>query len=247
MYLWKYWRDNRARLIACLIVIPAIVALMIMVMERTLPAPELSNRARDFSILWTTTLMGSRVLVLFLALALGASGIGEEFAQRTAEFLLTRPRSRRYFVWAGWAAGAGQFMIIASVFLLVTFVALLYRFKIPFAWDFLSPIVPLFIWGAVVYGLTYLITTMLRNTRNGFATGLGMVLFYPALVSLLQYLWSIQLPSPGDLFTPMSFVAEGTKAAESGVSFPVVAAVGWTLVALACPLVAQLIVERLEV
>jgi hypothetical protein len=50
---------------------------------------------------------------------LGATGIGEEFAHKTAGFLLTKPRSIRYFVWTGWAANAVQFLALTGTVVLV--------------------------------------------------------------------------------------------------------------------------------
>ena len=246
MYFWKCWRDSRARLIAYVAVIGLFV-LVITVSAEISPDAWTGDRTKGFLYLWGRVLGTSRLLIPFLALGFAASGVGEEFAQRTAEFLLTRPRSRRYFVWMGWAAGAAQLLLLASAYLMVAFIALLYRTKTAFAWEFLSPIVPLFILGVLVYSLTYLMTASLRSGRNGYASGLGIVIFYRTLVWLLQSRWDIHPPSPTDLLVPLSVAVGGAQAGGSGLPFPLVAAVGWTLVALACPLAAQFVVERMEV
>ncbi len=247
MYFWKHWRDNRARSTVYLILVASFIAVVILMLEKSLQDLGLLAKTREFWPLWSVVLGGCLILVISMALSFGAAGIGEEFAQNTAEFLLTRPRSRRHFVWAGWVAGAAQLLLIVSACIGVTLLILLYRTGTPFAWRSLIPVVPLFVLGTLVYSLTYLLTATLRSSRNGYASGLGIVLFYPGLVWLFESQWGIHLPWPGDVFIPVSLVAEGTQAAVSGLAYPVAAAAAWTLVALACPLAAQFVVERMEV
>jgi ABC-type transport system involved in multi-copper enzyme maturation permease subunit len=55
------------------------------------------------------------LLGMLTALALGTFIASEEFADKTVQFLFTKPRSRAYFIWAGWAIGGVELFLIAIV------------------------------------------------------------------------------------------------------------------------------------
>jgi len=201
---------------------------------------------KELLFAWAIILAGSRFIVPFFALGFGASGVGEEFSDKTAEFLLTRPRNRSYFVWTSWATGVTQILLLDCTYLIVAFVLLLYRTSTPFSQELMKftgglvkSVVPLLILGALIYSMTYLLTALFRNGRNGYLTCVGIVLIYPMLVSWVHSQWNITLPSPNDLFAHSS--------TGESVAFPIVAALGWTLFTLACPWVAQLYIERIDV
>jgi ABC-type transport system involved in multi-copper enzyme maturation permease subunit len=247
MYVWKWWRESRNRIIThlTLLVSTAVLfAIMAVAMHErsadTGPVPPLE--------IWRASLiMFGSVVVFFAGLGLGGSGIGEEFAQGTMEFLLTRPRRRRYFVWAGWATGAVELFIIIALAVLASFVTLAYATKSAANWKLLLVIVPLFVFGAVVYGLTYFMTALLKNGRAGLSTSLGLFVLYCLLPVAVGLPWVIAfLHRKINLPTPLDVLMASKWATIPGAHFPVLATLGWCLVALAFPLASQLLFERAE-
>ncbi len=240
MYLWKYWRDTRVRFIILLMLVAAIWLL------------QLHRRAYPIAtvLYWedfTTNLRTFLFLPCLLALGLGISGPGDEFAQRTADFLFTRPRTRRYFIWASWAAGALQILAIVSVYVLAAFLAAVYVSRTVYTWKFLALILPVFLVCIVAYSIICFMTALLRSGQKGYASGLVFIAFYLALNPLLQIRWSINLPYPSGVGRPFAYLVRGAHAPAPVFHFPVAGVVGWTLFAVACPLLGQLYLERREV
>ena len=101
---------------------------------------------------------------------------------------------------------------------------------------------PLALGGAVAYGLTYFMTVVARSGRQGLTYGIGILfidLLLPAAVILL-----LECPSPFGLGfhdSRMQMVYRSSGA------FPAGALVLWTVIALAFPFAAQLVLERAEV
>jgi hypothetical protein len=123
MYFWKCWRDNRFRFIGCLITFAAIGILCTLLVFKMGSNPELAKNPmmwKGIPELWSRATQfvlggyGSLITVIW-ALALGSASLGEEFQKGTAEFLLSRPRRRRYWVWVGWSAGVCEMAVTACV------------------------------------------------------------------------------------------------------------------------------------
>jgi ABC-type transport system involved in multi-copper enzyme maturation permease subunit len=250
MYIWKCWRESRNRVITFLILLVSTAVLFAFtdaaVRERL---PHTAPKPPVLEMLWATLLSLGTIVVSFIGLGLGSSGIGEEFAQGTQEFLLTRPRRRRYFVWAAWATGAVELFIIVALAIVASFVTLAYVIKSAGSWKLLEVILPLFVFGAVVYSLTYFMTALLKDGRSGLIVSLGLFVLYLLLPVALNLPWvvdflhrKINLPTPVDVL-----VGASKWATIPGAHFPLVTTLGWCLVALAFPLAAQFFFERAEV
>jgi len=242
MYAWKWWRESRGRIITYLILLVS-TAVLFAWTAATLPfrsgngAPKVAEAE-----VWRATLMSlGSIIVAFAGLGLGASGIGGEFEQGTVEFLLTRPRRRRYFVWAGWVTGAAALFITVALAVLCSFATLVYVMKSPSNWRMPVMIVPLFVFGAVVYSLTYFMTALVKNGRAGLTLSLGIIVLDLLLPVVVHLGWRIDLPSPLDVLVGSRW------ATVRGAHFPVAATLGWCLVALAFPLATQFLFERAEV
>ncbi len=91
---------------------------------------------------------------------------------------------------------------------------------------------------AVFYGLVYLLAILLRGSIHTGAAGVGILFLYGLLGVALNYYWQIELPSWDVLFT---WIIQDTG------EFPALSVAGWTLVALAFPLTAQWVFERVEI
>jgi hypothetical protein len=83
----------------------------------------------------------------------------------------------------------------------------------------------------VTYGLTYLLTMMLKNGKRAIIGTIVIMIVYAYVGEWLQESTGIALPS---------------LALKSGAHTRLLAT-GWTLFALACPLGAQLLLKRAEV
>jgi ABC-type transport system involved in multi-copper enzyme maturation permease subunit len=249
MYIWKCWRESRGRIITFLILLVS-TGVLFAWLAATLPRGSGDGAPRMTAAdAWRGTLLtlGS-MIVGFAGLGLGASGIGEEFEQGTVEFLLTRPRRRRYFVWTGWATGAAALFIMIALDVLASFVTLAYATEFAANWKLLVVIVPLFVFGAVVYSLTYFMTALLKNGRAGLSTSLGLFVLYCLLPVALNLPWVVDfLHRRINLPTPVDVLLASKWATLPGAHFPLVTTVGWCLVALAFPLAAQFFFERAEV
>jgi hypothetical protein len=130
------------------------------------------------------------------------------------------------------------------VFLAVvaTFGTLTYLSGYVYTWRLLATTLPLIIGGAVVYGLAYLMTVAARSGRQGLSYGIGILFLDLLLPIAVHQYWKVDFPSV------LNFMLAGCKWATSPTAvFPVGGLVLWTLVALAFPVAAQLVLERAEV
>jgi ABC-type transport system involved in multi-copper enzyme maturation permease subunit len=248
MYFWKCWRDNRTHFIVSLIALPALCVFFTVIAVR-LGDPDAVRKGTPPSVIqaWSTTtefILGgwASVFTLMWGLVLGASGLGEEFKERTADFLLVRPRRRRFWVWAGWSVGVTELSVMVFLAVGATFGTLTYMTGHVHTWRPLATTLPLAIGGTVVYGLTYFMTIVARSGRQGLSYGIGILFIDLLLPSAVSYYWNVNLPSIlGFMMGACKWVTSPTAV------FPVGGLVLWTLVALAFPVAAQLVLERAEV
>jgi hypothetical protein len=181
------------------------------------------------------------LIILLAALTLAVASIGEEYKEKTLDFLLTRPRRRRYWVWTCWSVGAGEILGLVVAGVVGTFGALCYESGYVYSWRLLATTLPLFAGAVAVYSLTYLLTVLARNGEQGLSYGLG-ILFIDLLLPVAGYNWHFHLPSV------MSFMMAGCEWATSPtLVFPLVKLIIYAVVALAGGRVAQLVLERAEV
>jgi len=246
MYAWKCWRDSRLRFVAYLTLV---VALPI---NPTLsPAFRLTDKGwtllRDSSPVFTNALVESALhafagfgLVLFAlaGIAMGASGVGDEYKPGSLEYLLTRPRQRRHFVWVGWLVGVIEMLAMTSVSAAVIFSLVFYLSRGTALWRLVALVPLMLVMALVFFGLAYLGTVITREGKNGLAFAVLATLAYLIVSFLLQREWGIELPSFIGLLRP---VVDGGKPFAFGLlAF-------WTAFALACPLAAQWIFERRDI
>ena len=241
MYYWKCWRDNKIRIIVFVIIGIAIGCIGF---KGSWQRQEDSLiRTHDFWVVWNLILFLSQFFGSLAALTLGAAGLGEEFPQKTIDFLFTRPRKRRYFVWMGWIAGVLQVATILAIYFAFAFLVLICRTKAPFQWIQLFPIAATLIVSLLAYSVAYTMTAALRG-RNGFAASIGLIFIYSGSASLISSWWGIHLPSPEDLFPDWSVAFLHP---ELGIGiFPLGAALMWIVAAVLCPAFAQFRVARID-
>ena len=249
MYIWKCWRCSRARLFYALIVVVVLFVFFTLSMVkmseldtmRGNPAASIFREPTSAAV----ALFGSwgSLYVLVWGLILGGSGPGEEFRERTADFLLTRPRRRWYWVWTGWSVGLAEMAASVLLMVAVVFATLLFlRGNIP-SWRTLALMPALLLDGALAYGLVYFLTLVTRGGRQGLSYAIGILFideFLPA--ALAHYHLNISFISVGAILESVrTWVTKATGPVHLATLL------AWTAVALAFPLAAQFFLERAEV
>lgn len=248
MYFWKCWRESRSHFIAGVIVLVAICSLLTVAAARfggpesiRTGAPPSAAQAWS-SAAWVVLGSWVSLLTIVWGFVLGSHGLGNEFEERTADFLFTRPRRRRYWVWVGWPIGLLELSVVVFAAVMTTFALLTYLTGQVYTWRLLAAIPTLTIGGAVAYGLTYFMTVVARSGRQGLSYAIGIFFIVLLLPSAIGHYLKIHLP------TTLGFMMASSKwAGGAGKSFPLGDLLLWAVVALAFPLAAQLLVERTEV
>lgn len=242
MYAWKCWRETRVSFYFFLLIGLTVAALLWKIMDVTVG--ELPPKQR-FAVAWVTLVFVSSAILPLAGISFGATGISEEFAHKTAAFLLTKPRSIRYFVWTAWAANAVQFLALTGIMILVGASVLSWRYHEPITVRLLLAFVPGLIMILLMFGITYLLGVLHGNGRDGFLSSLGVVIIYPLICVTVENIWHIHLPSPADMYP--AGMGELLSRPELGWALPRLwPLVGWSLVALVCPFISQLVLERTE-
>ena len=173
MYFWKCWRDTRVSFYVFLLIAVTLAAFLMMGFNMS---SALSKE--DFAVAWMMLVLASSMLVSLAGISFGATGIGEEFAHKTASFLLTKPRSIRYFVWTAWTTNALQFLALTGSMVLVGASILSLRSHLPVTGRLLLAFAPGLIMTFLLFGVTYLLGVVHKNGRNGFLSSLGVGLYF---------------------------------------------------------------------
>jgi ABC-type transport system involved in multi-copper enzyme maturation permease subunit len=248
MYFWKCWRDSRSRFVVSVIILQALCVFFSYMEVNFAFGAMRGGPPSSVSQTWshaTSFVLGgvASLFTLLCGLVMGASGLGEEFKERTADFLLVRPRRRSYWVWTGWSVGVLELSVMVFLAAATTFGTLTCLTGHLQTWWPLATAMPLALGGAVAYGLTYFMTVVARNGLQGLSY--GFVIFFIDLllpVAASYYYPNVNLPSVlGFMLAACQWVAGAPKA------FPTGSLVLWTAIALAFPFAAQLVLERAEV
>ena len=248
MYIWKCWRNSRARFVIYLILVSMVCALVIAMTAR-FGAPVYSLKGSPVIRVPGLWVFGGRsvlggglaVIMLFGALSLGAGVIGEEFKEQTLWFLFTLPRPRRVWVWASWLSGGCELLVVILAAVVGMFVGLIYLSGYVYTWRLLAAVLPLFVGALAIYTTAFFLTAASRSGENGFTWGTG-ILFIDLLLPLALRYWHFKISSVLDVMHDGCAWAVGPASA-----FP------WRLViicvVLTCALLlgTQVLIERREV
>jgi ABC-type transport system involved in multi-copper enzyme maturation permease subunit len=210
MYYRKIWHETGGRFFALLIVGLCFGWLLMwartssdlsrpgFALGQALP-PALATR------IWlrgTMGVMGSGGLMLYLiGLVVGCSGIGEEIEHGTATFLLTRPRSRGYFVWSFWLASVLELLAFTSILMLSGYVTLSYLIHHAGPRNFLLILPVLMITGLLGVGLAQFLLTVSRSSKYALAGGLVLSISYLTAATVLKIYEVIKLPTPMNMYS----------------------------------------------
>lgn len=253
MYLWKYWRDTRRGVFVYLGVLVWVMLFWLYGLHR---ADRIHKIGGDALILWSMMVGVTFAFVYLCAIVMGfvtaGSNVGADFAKGTAEFLLTRPRPRRSFVWAGWAAGIVELYGLMAITGLLVMGATAFavgpvwrklpspfRFQVdPEVMDVPKMMVAVALTAALVFGLTYFMSVLLKSSQRGVIGSLGIFVGYLGVNAILKVLWGYSLPT-------VEGIAHTNSAALG--SSPLFAITGWALLSLAFPFAAQAVLDRVDV
>src|SRR5208282_6254728 len=103
---------------------------------------------------------------LWVALSLGAVSVGREYGSRAMPFLLTRPVSRRAFIWTDWWMGLAQMTAILAM-MLVGVVSVMCRITPDYIWLAFPRLLGCLLVGAALYGLTHFTTALTGSSMKG--------------------------------------------------------------------------------
>ena len=208
MYLWKYWRESRIAFLASLIGVAVMLVLIYTGHSITIePPPPFAG----ISGVLPVALALEAVPIIFLAWSFGSFGVGRDLGEKSGSFLFSRPRSLAFFVWRDWGFGLAQLLVIVigvNMVLGFEFYRLLVSLGDPYHGSFLlsgrpvplAVIVALncvggFLLAALVFGLTYFSTVLVRNVK-GVMLGAGVLLSYIVLKEVVSHYWPwISLPT----------------------------------------------------
>ena len=193
MFFWNCWVRNRFRLVAYLVLGSALMLLA------TLPVTMKSVHGHwvwahpksvdDAAIVWRYGVepvsLVTILLLLFSAADLGSLGVGESAARKEYDFLLTRPRPRRHFVWAAWLAGVAQLCFLTLISLAVAMSSLfaLTSYFLPQRLWLLS--LGAFEASVLVFSTAFALSTAAGSSRSGFELVFSLLVIYCAVREVL--------------------------------------------------------------
>lgn len=228
MYFWKCWRDTRSFFIVFAIIAAIVMPVAAVVCVGTGLLENFGSEAFRSTF---------ALIILFVALALGALCASEEFARDTIHFLFTKPRSRAYFLWTGWVVGCAQLLAIALINWAAGSLTLAHHSENPVHAATLGSAMTRQLAGAAIEGLyiyclTYALTVVLRNGLRGLGASMAIVFGVPFFEIAVRWRWKINVPIPTDPIASLS-------AFNSDII--------WLLVALLFVFAAQIVIERTEI
>lgn len=248
MYFWRLWRETRVRFFA-LLILGLVIAWSVSVKLRVdvvaggykvgqVPPAQVA------SWFWREGMevlgFAAGIAVYFIGLLAGCGGIGEEVERGSAAFLLTRPRSRGYFVWSFWLTGILEVLAFTLTAMLSSYAVLFYGIRRPGPWSFLLLAPALTITGLLGIGLVNLVTTASRRVKNAVGGAVALTVIYLVLgfvTYVLHHKQGIGFPLP----TPLDLYDLNWNAALAGTML------GWLAVSVALVGVSHWIAARLEV
>lgn len=244
-YLWKCWRDTRSTFYFLASALGAITALGLFVYFD--PFDWIAAKAEESRFLWISgaqTLMLTMVGVTPLAgFLFGSLGVGTEFERRTADFLLTRPYSRPFLLWTSWAVSAAQVLGLVVFGITMNWIA-------PFRGSpsrSAGTLIGVCVVALTIYSVTFLMTTLSRNSRHGLGLGVFAFMAYTGLYVWLKLWYEIKIPYVFDLTFSSGRRGAGIENASLLATFANPVVFGWLAVCGAMTFAAQKIFERAEV
>jgi|ERR1700720_641804 ABC-type transport system involved in multi-copper enzyme maturation permease subunit len=267
MYFWKCWRDTRRYFFVCLILTIAVTLLWFIGLSPELRSAPTNATAAE--ALWFLVVSGALTLgfpfAVLVGLGLGSKGVGQGLGSGIGDFLLTRPRSRKYFIWASWTVGMGEIFLLLTATTLVTLVAMYYEGGL--AWrhfpsgpvtagggaediskmlavvDIPLLLVSVALTATMVYGLTYFIGVLTRSAGRALTYSIALLLAYAVLGNILSHWTHYVIPS----VSIISFNKIDQQAFHAWYLTPKLQIIVRMICTLGFPALAQLVLDRSDI
>lgn len=256
MYAWKCWHDSRDRVIlyaAASLAIGLMFGAEVFAQYQVwlVYVPKWNPHARHlwdpvrWAWNWGLYMTDDSLFpaAVWVALSLGAVSVGREYRSGAMPFLLTRPASRRAFVWTDWSLGLVQMTVILAM-MLVGLASVLHSIGDDYVWRGFPRLLECVVLGAALYGLAHFMTALVGSSMKGLSATAAVILFYELLPGALNEWWHVSGPLR---FRDWSLNLWGW---EPGITDPFALhgwpMLMWLLVALAFPLLSQFVLEWRE-
>ncbi len=186
MNVWRCWRTTRW-------VIAIYLLLLGYAVWRAIedgPAEIVGVFSKE-TVVWIHVSIISKFIAV-TAWILGALSIGRELADNSGAFLLTRPRSRAYFIWSETGLALAELLGIIALTVGLYFAAIHFQlFNLIIARHGIAvptppmkataaPLILLcaFLYAGLVYSVTYFMTTLVRRNTIGLISAVGIFALY---------------------------------------------------------------------
>jgi hypothetical protein len=259
MYLWKCWRESRLFFVLS-------AALFVVFGALTIETGVLHDfNPHHFGVL--ASLAALLIVACAVVWYFGQTGLGRHFHQNAGDFLFTRPRSRRYFVWSEWGFGMFSALLLTALlgiwFLVGGYLPTVHvthtvmtgnaaqtvqttttsasMLGIPLFPLILLAGVSILLFAGILTGLAQFFSLLFRNGGYGLAAGLAALIVYGWANMLLMRYEDIHLPNP--FFVSFHLYGHAiTLAPHFAVEL-----LARTALILAFPLLTQLWLERVDI
>lgn len=259
MYLWKFWRDTRRGVFIYLASLAGGAVLWLLGLHKAMQPGGVSGGP---GMVWMmevgVTFAFAYFCALVMAFVTGNNNVGSDIGKGTGDFLITRPRSRAYFVWTAWIAGVVELAALIFTTIVVVFAtnvlvtgAVWRQVTSPLhsaiadkgqsgALDVPLMLATIALTAAVVYSLTYFLSVVLRSGQRGVVWSIAILFGYSIGSALLKQFAGITLPS-------VNLAEAASHAPTAWYLAPTVQIIGWTLLSIAFPVAAQISLDRADI
>lgn len=185
MYFWACWFTKRYRLAIYLALGIALTVLATLPMGMTYRSGHwafLQMTPEQIAVTWKSGIENTTVVLLlaliFAAADLGALALGDDSKRRDLDFLLTRPKPRRYFVWTSWLAGLSQLVPLLLLPALTSVFVLSAMTHSLLPGPLMSRTAETFILALVIYGVVFLLAALAQEAQSGFLIAALLVVLF---------------------------------------------------------------------
>lgn len=234
MYIWRRWGDT------CIYFFLSLIFSLLLAPTRMTLSPGHALEAIEASWLLLGVPAG-----LLGGLLIGSRSIGTEIGGGNGDFVMTRPKPRKYFIWSGWVVGVVEILAIVAITALFK-QGLLYYEDGPFWRTLPAAIVDIpvllasvTVFTLVIYSTTYFASILTRKSGAAIGIGLGFCIAYQTIVNRLDW--------PASNLPDMLVVPYKPLRGEYVRGNAIHDLIPWIVFVFLLPLLAQLFFERSEI
>lgn len=251
MYAWKCWRETRACVFVLLMLFVVIAVFVVLAPGIRIEngwwsfdrSEYVHNPAAMVRMMWPMIFSALWASGWFAGALLGVTSSGSEIEPGTIEYLWTRPRTRRSFLWTHWGVCTAEIFLVATIpaYLAAALLgALTGRLGEPLF--LLAPLLIALV-GLPILGISTLMTGLRRNGRGGLIFTSGIVVSYMILRQIAN--GPLHMNIPPLIMGPVAWLISYNQ--PDRMAFPVGSLANAIILTVALPLCAQYVLKRAEV